>query len=330
MGSRTRRGFTLVELLVVIGIIALLISILLPALASARAQANSVKCMSNLKQLGIAWRLYADEHKGAAVPARVGGPGITTTGRVPYNLWGFTYGAPALVAGQSSTEAAWWVNFLSHYLAKSMKGGAGDTDQATSGRSREQAWWCPAWTPLYESRAGIADTSEMQHHYSGYSINPCPTYTSSYPRVGSSPGVINAEDEGLQIVLNSNGTVKTPVGWLKTNRYTHPAERALIGDCNYQILLAWPAPLPAGSFPSQHANAPDTGDDGKNSTIVGQTTFDWYRHGKYPGLLVGGGDGYFDKNGGKVAYNILYADGHVASSTDKSESYKSIRVRYPQ
>jgi prepilin-type N-terminal cleavage/methylation domain-containing protein/prepilin-type processing-associated H-X9-DG protein len=66
--TRHKSAFTLIELLVVIAIIGLLLSILMPALSRARQQAQSIQCMSNLRQLSLAFQGYANAYRGYAVP----------------------------------------------------------------------------------------------------------------------------------------------------------------------------------------------------------------------------------------------------------------------
>ena len=61
---RLKTGFTLLELLVVIAVIAMLASLLLPALTNAREMGRRMKCASNLKQLGLAIMMYADDYGG--------------------------------------------------------------------------------------------------------------------------------------------------------------------------------------------------------------------------------------------------------------------------
>lgn len=146
-----RTAFTLVELLVVIGIIALLISILLPALSRARESANSVQCQSNLRQIGQAIVMYANDYQGTLPMGYWNGLWNPATGRDP----------------QINPKTIYWTVWSVEIQPYMGKGSNNFTDNAATGgltSSLRQVFLCPEAASLPTiNTAGATITQYVCH-----------------------------------------------------------------------------------------------------------------------------------------------------------------------
>jgi len=116
VSQRRGRAFTLVELLVVIGIIAILVSLLLPSLNKAREQARSVKCASNLRQIGLAVNMYIN----------------ATKGYFPY---------PTTTQGEQQL----WYTAIDQYMVSNPNANRNGSGSATGQRTYHEGKQCPVW-----------------------------------------------------------------------------------------------------------------------------------------------------------------------------------------
>jgi prepilin-type N-terminal cleavage/methylation domain-containing protein/prepilin-type processing-associated H-X9-DG protein len=314
MDGSKHTGFTLVELLVVIGIIALLVGILLPALSAARRQAGAVKCASQMREVGTCFQMYAMDNRGYFPPSKLS---YSDSVYAP-NGYSLLYGGSSV-----ASNPVYWPNFIARYATKARVGTAiagGNTIQQQLAKNTI-IWGCPAFTAY----SGTGPGGEAVF-YTGYGMNPDPMYGQMTPPGTSPPGTFELTkfrsfEPGP---LTSYGT---PGTWYRQKDYTKPTERCLIADGRAYTVESRPAPT-SGNLPdgvvSQHMDnmttlwSAATGDN--------QTTIFIYRHGTYP--KQDSADS-FNPAGGKISFNVLYCDGHVATCTHGADAYKAIRMRFP-
>ena len=314
--KRTRpAAFTLVELLVVIGIIAVLVGLLMPALTGARKQAIQIKCAAALREIGNAYQMYAQENNQYMPPVRINRYDIDGI------FYDFSAGAdnpPTMISNY-----AYWYNFLAKYLTN-MKTGVtllegGDAGNVTS----TVLYGCPAFEPYTTANDPKNIVGGINRQYTGYGMNPWPRFDELET---PAPGA-NFPPQWTDFDWDTYPNQDKRKRWYKVIHFRKPSDRALVGDAYWWKIEAKAGPADGTAGPQK--NRTFTGSAYSSGNPAGQTTFDFYRHGKDPREAVSGAGGYFERTGGKVAYNVMFCDGHVETMTDREQAYRITRMRFP-
>lgn len=291
---RPYRAFTLVELLVVIGIIALLISILLPALQSARKQADRTKCLAALQQLGLAYFQYSHENSGYWPALRY---------QIP---------EPPFPPGYERR----WHDYISKYvLGPGVELNADGRNAAPTIGSPEiregnnVIWGCPSWRRVIGNALANVHPGYTMNFYpfAPNDLNPSP----GSPGYGSGP--VDGRKQGFRNMAASNPLDPAGIagGAFKQVQWKQPAERALLFDNVHPNLnisnlwvIDWPF-LPEGSL-AVFPTAP----------TAGTWTLDFNRHGKRD----------LGNQANDPSMNMLFCDGHAAFVSCR-EAYRAIRFK---
>jgi prepilin-type N-terminal cleavage/methylation domain-containing protein/prepilin-type processing-associated H-X9-DG protein len=235
VSKRKAKGFTLVELLVVIGIIAILIGVLLPALQKARRSANSAKCLSNLRQLGQAFQMYVSEYKGVIVQ--------------PVE-WDKNY----------NPRAVFWHQRLSTYFNKKDVRASSDDASQLSAVLRG----CPEWSPIDNDGNNVPDSDKTGYGMSRRLRSP-ESRTRYHAPVNPDPAASNSPEGasgpvGTEATSPPSGTVYYAPYW-KIAQIKHASSRILFGDSRN----TWLDPATTGWDLTFAANKATSGDPGRHS-----------------------------------------------------------------
>ncbi len=167
LGYKTRGGgFTLIELLVVIAVIAILAGLLLPALSQARSHARTIFCLNDMRQLGFALELYADDHEGR-LPYNMGGSGPRGVATVHTNL-NWANGVLTWELDSDNTNTATLTGAsLGPYVSRVASVYHCPSDTVLSSIQRQAGW--KARVRSYSMNAMIGDAGEVS--LDGYNEN---------------------------------------------------------------------------------------------------------------------------------------------------------------